>query len=102
MNEITTVGLDLAKNVFRMHAVDAEGTTVLRKQFRRAQLLAFFSRLPRRWRAFVAADPGQCSLVGDPIRPRRARRAGGHAIAFSALRSSQHRYTLVRSSYASQ
>ena len=101
MNQITTVGLDLAKNVFRVHAVDAEGATVLRKQFRRAQLLAFFSRLPRLWRAFVAVGPGQCSLVGDPIRPRRARRAGGHAIAFSALRSSQHRYTLVRSSYAS-
>ena len=44
MNEITTVGLDLAKNVFQVHGVDAEGTTVLRKQLRRAQLLAFFSR----------------------------------------------------------
>ncbi len=44
---ITTVGLDLAKNVFQVHGVDAEGTTVLRKQLRRAQVLAFFSRLPR-------------------------------------------------------
>ena len=41
MNEITTVGLDLAKNVFQVHGVDAEGTTFLRKQLRRAQLLAF-------------------------------------------------------------
>src|SRR4051812_30797158 len=47
MNEITTVGLDLAKNVFQVHGVDAEGTTVLRKPLRRAQVLAFFSRLPR-------------------------------------------------------
>ena len=47
MNEITTVGLDLAKHVFQVHGVDAEGTTVLRKQLRRAQVLAFFSRLPR-------------------------------------------------------
>ena len=47
MNEITTIGLDLAKHVFQVHGVDAEGTTVLRKQLRRAQLLAFFSRLPR-------------------------------------------------------
>jgi transposase len=37
----------LAKNVFQVHGVDAEGTTVLRKQLRRAQLLTFFSRLPR-------------------------------------------------------
>ena len=47
MNEVTTVGLDLAKKVFQVHGVDAEGTTVLRKQLRRAQVLAFFSRLPR-------------------------------------------------------
>ena len=45
-NEITTIGLDLAKHVFQVHGVNAEGTTVLRKQLRRAQLLAFFSRLP--------------------------------------------------------
>src|SRR5262249_27616166 len=46
MREITTIGLDLAKHVFQVHGVDAEGATVLRKQLRRAQVLAFFSRLP--------------------------------------------------------
>src|SRR6478735_12283693 len=46
MNEVTTIGLDLAKHVFQVHGVDAEGATVLRKQLRRAQVLAFFSRLP--------------------------------------------------------
>src|SRR5205809_1494919 len=47
MSEITTIGLDLAKHVFQLHGVDAEGTTVLRKRLRRGQVLAFFSRLPR-------------------------------------------------------
>src|SRR5207237_1900959 len=47
MGEITTVGLDLAKQVFQVHGVDAEGATVVRKQLRRAQLLAVFSKLPR-------------------------------------------------------
>ena len=47
MNEITTIGLDLAKHVFQVHGVDAAGATVLRKQLRRAQVLAFFSGLPR-------------------------------------------------------
>jgi transposase len=47
MSEITTVGLDLAKNVFQVHGVDAVGATVLRRQLRRAQVLVFFSRLPR-------------------------------------------------------
>src|SRR6201990_2875189 len=47
MSEITTIGLDLAKNVFQVHGVDAEGTTVGRKRLRRGQVLAFFSRIPR-------------------------------------------------------
>ena len=47
MGEITTIGFDLAKNVFQIHGIDAEGSTVLRKQLRRAQVLAFFSKLPR-------------------------------------------------------
>ena len=47
MSEITTIGLDLAKHVFQVHGVDAQGTTVLRKRLRRGQVLAFFSRIPR-------------------------------------------------------
>src|SRR5438105_11303742 len=45
MCEVTTIGLDLANQVFQVHGVDAVGATVLRKQLRRAQVLAFFSRL---------------------------------------------------------
>jgi transposase len=47
MGEITTIGVDLAKHVFQVHGVDAQGTVVLRKQLRRAQVLLFFSRLSR-------------------------------------------------------
>lgn len=43
--EITTIGLDLAKNVFQVHAIDAEGRVVLRKTLRRSHILTFFSRL---------------------------------------------------------
>ena len=46
MEKITTIGLDLAKHVFQVHGVDAEGATVLRKQLRRSQVVAFFARLP--------------------------------------------------------
>ena len=42
--EITTIGLDLAKNVFQVHAVDAAGDVVVRKTLRRAQLLPFFAK----------------------------------------------------------
>ncbi len=45
MNEITIIGLDIAKNVFQLHCVDAGGHIVLAKALRRGQLLPFFSRL---------------------------------------------------------
>ncbi|PTR07649.1 hypothetical protein C8J28_1392 [Cereibacter azotoformans] len=45
MSEITTVGLDLAKNVFQAHGADASGRTALRKKLRRDQVLDFFGRL---------------------------------------------------------
>lgn len=44
--QITTVGLDIAKNVFQVHAIDATERVVVRKQLRRGQLLAFFKTLP--------------------------------------------------------
>ena len=45
MSELTTVGLDLAKNVFQVHGADARGGAVLRKKLRRAQVLDFFATL---------------------------------------------------------
>jgi transposase len=44
--QITTIGLDLAKNVFRVHGVDATGQVVVRKSLRRSQMLPFFAKLP--------------------------------------------------------
>ena len=46
MQSITTIGLDIAKLVFQVHGVDADGQVVLRRQLRRRQVLAFFQRLP--------------------------------------------------------
>ena len=43
--EITTIGLDVAKNVFQVHGIDAAGKVVVRKALRRAQLLPFFRKL---------------------------------------------------------
>ncbi|HLF96868.1 MAG TPA: IS110 family transposase [Methylococcaceae bacterium] len=44
--KITTVGLDLAKNVFQVHGVDEKGKAVLKKTLKRAQVLPFFANLP--------------------------------------------------------
>ena len=44
--QITTIGLDIAKNVFQVHGIDANEKVVVRKQLRRSQVLAFFKVLP--------------------------------------------------------
>ena len=44
--QIATIGLDIAKNVFQVHGIDATEKVVVRKQLRRGQMLAFFKTLP--------------------------------------------------------
>ena len=46
MDEVITIGVDLAKNVFQVHGVDAEGGVVVRRQLRRGQVLPFFKKQP--------------------------------------------------------
>lgn len=45
MNKVNVIGLDLAKHVFQVHGVDAKGHVVVRRQLKRAQVLAFFANL---------------------------------------------------------
>lgn len=43
--DVVTVGVDLAKNLFQVHGIDADGTVVIRRQLRRAEVVKFFSTL---------------------------------------------------------
>src|ERR1700757_330254 len=43
--QVTTIGLDIAKNVFQVHGIDAAEKVVVRKQLRRGQVLEFFKAL---------------------------------------------------------
>jgi transposase len=45
MTRITTIGIDLAKKVFQVHGVDAEGKVVVARKLRRKEVLAFFAKL---------------------------------------------------------
>ena len=45
MEQVSTVGLDLAKNIFQAHGADASGEVVFRKKLGRGRLLAFFAGL---------------------------------------------------------
>jgi transposase len=44
--KLTTIGIDLAKNVFQLHGVDQHGKTVLKKQLKRDQMAVFFANTP--------------------------------------------------------
>ena len=55
---ITTIGLDIAKNVFQVHGIDAAETVVVRKQLRRGQVLKSLKHCRR-------------ALLGWKLVPRR-------------------------------
>lgn len=46
MEQITTIGLDLAKSIFQVHGIDALGVPVVRRQLKRRRVLPFFAKLP--------------------------------------------------------
>ena len=47
--KITTLGVDLAKNVFQLHGIDEQGRVVLTKALKRTQVLPFFANLAPYW-----------------------------------------------------
>jgi transposase len=72
MGEVSTIGLDLAKTVFQVHGVDRHGEVVVRRALRRAQVLAWFAKLPacligiaRRARARIIGR-ANCRSSGTP------------------------------------
>jgi hypothetical protein len=46
LSEVSTIGLDIAKSVFKVHGVDVDGVVVIRKRVSRAKVLEFFAGLP--------------------------------------------------------
>ena len=45
MGDMTTIGLELAKNVFQVHGIDATGKVLVRRQLRQSEVLKFFQSL---------------------------------------------------------
>jgi transposase len=46
MQTVTTIGLDIAKSVFKVHGTDAEGKVLIRRKLKRGYVMAFFEKLP--------------------------------------------------------
>jgi len=61
----TTIGLDIAKNVFQVHGVDAKGKVVLRKSLRRGRVLEFFANLEPRLIGLEASAGATAFRTGD-------------------------------------
>lgn len=81
--EITTIGLDLAKRVFQVHGVNAEGAGVLRKALRRGQVLPFFAGVDPWHRSCGRHGAGRvcCRSEAIPFGARVCRLAWADALA---------------------
>ena len=53
--DITTIGLDLAKNVFQVHGINGRGDVIVRRRLRRAQVCAFSPPCRLVWLAWKLA-----------------------------------------------
>ncbi len=60
--KLTTIGMDLAKNVFQVHGADDKGRSVLKKQLKRAQVIPYFANLTP---CKIGIPPWQCALLGE-------------------------------------
>ena len=63
--QVSTIGVDLAKNVFQVHGVDSAGKVVITRQLRRKQVIDFFSN-PLAWSAWKPAEPLIIGRVKSP------------------------------------
>ena len=72
MQAITTIGLDIAKSVFQVHGVDANGHLVIRRQLKRRHVLAFFQ--PKRTSAAARSSETYGTIVDILTHARRGPR----------------------------
>ena len=59
MQVVTTIGLDIAKSVFQVHGIEAEGKVIIRRQLKRRYVLAFFEK-----RAWLGSRPAPRRIIG--------------------------------------
>lgn len=84
MNEVTTIGLDIAKQVFHAHGADASGAMVFSRRITRAKLVGFFASQPRCLVALEACGGAhhwarEIGRLGHEVRPTRRRSARRHS-----------------------
>jgi transposase len=99
---ITTIGLDLAKNVFQIHGLDGQHKAVFRKTLKRAQMLPFFANLPPCLVGMEACGSAhywarKLERLGHTVKLMAPRRIGGVAARDHARRDGRHKDQRSRS-----
>src|SRR3954452_15595197 len=99
MQALTAIGLDIAKSVFQVHGVDAEGKVIIRRKLKRRYVAAFFQKLPpclvgieacassHHWLRGLRPGRGASVRAARCAGPIRSRRAKAHQAADLTLRS---------------
>jgi transposase len=88
LSPVTRVGLDLAKRVFQVHAVDARGEIVVARKLTRSRLIPFFAELPP---CVVAMEAGASAHHWGGADRTRARGSIAAARACEAPRPPQQK-----------
>ena len=94
MSNIVTIGLDIAKSVFQVHAVDSSGEVVVRRKLTRGRVLAFFESLPR---CVIGIEACSSSHYGV-----RTRAVQNPALSSNELRTSCRSQELARDAQRSE
>jgi len=86
MDKVATIGLDIAKLVFQVHGVAADGEVLIRRRLTRARMLPFFeaATVPRRHRGLQ-----QLALLGVRVNCARPRRKADSGAVHEALRQAR-------------
>ena len=88
MGEVSTIGVDIAKSVFQIHGVDADGMVVIRRRVGRAKVLEFFAGLPSCLVGMEACATAH-QWVGARAQEVRARHAAHAADLCQSLREAR-------------
>src|SRR4051794_19715877 len=92
--EITTLGLDLAKNVFQVHGISSTGEVVLRRALRRAQVIPFSATSHGHG---SLRDQPSLGAGADPTRPRGAADAAEAEAICEAVQRPTMRFVPIKS-----
>ena len=96
--KITTVGIDLAKNVFQIHAIDGHGKVALKKQLKRDKVAEFFVNLPPCLVGMEACGSAHhWARIGRRSAPHHGHRTDrSHSESIKTCRNETKRYSISR------